>query len=86
MPRAKAKTPPKIKPARTTYGKAHTGRKPNDARRHAVRALYDAGCSLREIAARFGVRYQAVHGMLQRMGAPLRPRGGNTGGHSRHKK
>lgn len=64
---------------------AHTGRLPNAARRDAVRAMYEAGMSIRTIAVRVGTTYQAVHSLLQRMGVTLRPRGGNTGSHSRRK-
>jgi transposase len=64
---------------------AHTGRIPNEARREAVRAMYHAGMSIRTIALRVGTTYQAVHSLLQRMGVTLRPRGGNTGSHSRRK-
>lgn len=63
----------------------HTGRNPNEARREAVRAMYEAGMSIRTIALRVGTTYQAVHSLLQRIGVPLRPRGGNTGSHSRRK-
>lgn len=63
----------------------HTGRYPNKARRDAVAAMYKAGMSIRVIATRVGTTYQAVHSLLQRMGVPLRPRGGNTGSHSRRK-
>lgn len=64
----------------------HTGRKPNENRRHAVVALYTNGMSIHEVGALIGVSPQAVHSMLQRMGIPRRPRGGNKGGHSRHRK
>lgn len=67
-------------------GRAHAGPEPNEKRRAQVLALYDAGLSLRAVAARVGVTYQAVHSMLQRMGASLRPPGGNNGSHSRHRK
>ena len=64
----------------------HTGRTPNEARRVAVKAMYDGGMSVRQIAALVGTTYQAVHSLLQRSGMQLRPRGGNTGSHSRHRK
>jgi transposase len=51
-----------------------------------VKALYEAGMTIRDVAARVGTTYQAVHAMLQRMGVPIRPRGGSTGAHSRHRK
>lgn len=62
----------------------HVGPLPNEARRATVRALYTAGMSLRDIAIRLRITHQSVHGMMQRMGLARRPRGGNTGGHSRH--
>jgi transposase-like protein len=65
---------------------AHTGRRPNDDRRQAVLALYQSGLSIRDVGILIGVTPQAVHSMLQRMGAPRRPRGGNKGGHSRHRR
>ncbi len=65
---------------------SHTGPHPNKARRTAVKALYEAGMTIRDVAARVGTTYQAVHAMLQRMGVPIRPRGGSTGAHSRHRK
>jgi hypothetical protein len=64
----------------------HVGNTPNDARRHTVRVLYESGLSLRMVADRIGVTYQAVHALLQRSGVVLRPRGCNVGTHSRHKK
>lgn len=36
----------------------HTGRNPNEARREAVRAMYEAGMSIRTIALRVGTTYQ----------------------------
>jgi hypothetical protein len=41
---------------------------------------------LRQIGAALDVTYQAVHSMLERMGVPRRPRGGNQGAHSRRRK
>jgi len=65
----------------------HTlGRRPNEARREQVRKLYLNGMSLRMIAQEVGTTYQAVHSLLVRMGVPLRPQGGNSGPHSRHRK
>jgi hypothetical protein len=64
----------------------HVGNTPNEARRHTVRVLYESGLSLRMVADRIGVTYQAVHALLQRSGVVLRPRGCNVGTHSRHKK
>lgn len=59
---------------------------PNFERRAQVKALYESGLSVRQIAAQVGVTFQAVQSMLARMGVPRRPRGGNQGPHSRHKK
>lgn len=67
------------------YAKS-SGNQPNEERRVAVKALYDAGLSVRSVADRIGVTFQAVHSMLQRMGVTMRPRGSSTGSHSRHKK
>lgn len=65
---------------------AHTGRRPNDERRQAVLALYQSGLSIRDVGQLIGVSPQAVQSLLQRMGVERRPRGGNQGGHSRHRK
>jgi len=46
----------------------------------------DEGKSIRQIAAELGVTFQAVQSLLVRMGVPRRPRGGNTGSHSRHRR
>jgi hypothetical protein len=59
---------------------------PNHERRAQVKALYESGLSVRQIAAQIGVTFQAVQSMLVRMGVPRRSRGGNQGPHSRHKK
>lgn len=64
----------------------HTGNKPNLERRDRVKTMYLAGMSIREIAEAVNTTHQAVHGLLERMGIPRRPRGGNTGSHSRHRK
>ena len=62
------------------------GNKPNLERRGEVAALYQQGLTLRQVATQLGITYQAVYAMLKRCNVPLRPRGGSTGGHSRHKK
>ena len=72
-------------PSARSYAK-HVGNTPNEARRHTVRVLYESGLSLRMVADRICVTYQAVHALLQRSGVVLRPRGCNVGTHSRHKK
>ena len=72
-------------PSARAYAR-HVGNTPNEARRHTVRVLYESGLSLRMVADRIGVTYQAVHALLQRSGVVLRPRGCNVGTHSRHKK
>ena len=64
----------------------HTGNLPNEARRQRVIALYQTGLSMRDVAREVGVTFQAVHSMLVRAGVYRRSRGGNTGGHSRHRK
>lgn len=64
----------------------HTGNKPNDEKRQIVRMLYNSGLSMRQVADRMGVTFQAVHSMLHRMGAVVRDSGGSTGSHSRRKK
>jgi transposase len=64
----------------------HTGNVPNAERRHTVIVLYESGLSIRAVAARIGVTFQAVHRMLHRAGVPMRPRGHNVGHHSRHRK
>jgi transposase len=74
------------KPKRPDRYAKSSGNQPNEERRVAVKALYDAGLSIRAISERIGVTFQAVHSMLQRMGVTMRPRGASTGGHSRHKK
>jgi DNA invertase Pin-like site-specific DNA recombinase len=55
------------------------------ARRQHAQELYESGLSLRQIAVRMNITYQAVHALLRRAGVPLRIRGGNQGAHSRHK-
>jgi transposase len=55
-------------------------------RRALVVRLYQSGHTTRQIAERLGISYQAVHQMLQRLDVPLRPRGGNMGSHSRHRR
>ena len=64
----------------------HLGGVPDLARRELVSSMYASGLTIRAVAAQLGISYQAVHGMLKRMGVKMRPRGGNRGGHSRHKK
>jgi predicted DNA-binding protein YlxM (UPF0122 family) len=51
-----------------------------------MKAMYAKGLTLRQIAEKLGVTHQAVHQQLTRAGVPMRPRGGNTGAHSRHRK
>lgn len=65
---------------------SHTGRRPNEERRQAVLTLYQSGLSIRDVAKLIGVTPQAVQSLLHRMGAERRPRGGNQGAHSRHRK
>lgn len=60
--------------------------KRNEARRAKILELYQAGKSIREIAVELKCSFQNIHGMLLRLGIPRRPRGGNQGSHSRHRK
>lgn len=62
----------------------HTGNLPNEARRERVIQLYQMGLSMRDVAREVNVTFQAVHSMLVRAGVYRRPRGGNSGTHSRH--
>jgi DNA invertase Pin-like site-specific DNA recombinase len=55
------------------------------ARRQHAQELYATGLSLRQVAVRMNITYQAVHALLKRSGVTLRLRGGNQGAHSRHK-
>ena len=68
-------TTPSQKPKRPDRYAKHSGNQPNDARRFAVKSMYEAGLSVRAIAERIGVTFQSVHSMLQRMGIKMRPRG-----------
>jgi transposase len=72
--------------AKGTKRFAHTGQRPNEERRQVIVALYQSGLSIRAVADMVGVTPQAVHSMLQRTGVERRPRGGNQGSHSRHRK
>ena len=51
-----------------------------------MKSMYESGLKLRDIAGVMNVTYQCVHQVLVRMGVTMRPRGGNTGSHSRHRK
>lgn len=75
-----------MSPRKREVPDAHTGNAPNHVRRARVVALYRSGLSVRLVAEEVGVTFQAVHAMLRRMGEPRRKSGGNTGGHSRHRK
>jgi transposase len=60
-------------------------RRTHAEKREMVERLYvTEGLSIRQVAERMGVTFQAVQSMLARRGIPRRPRGGNTGTHSRH--
>ena len=72
-------------PNKSSYAR-HAGNMPNEERRHTVRVLYESGLSIRAVAERIGVSFQAVHSLLRRSGVALRPRGCSVGSHSRHKK
>ena len=64
----------------------HIGPYPDLARRAMVCDLYFNGMTIRQIATAVNVSYQAIHKLLKDAGVPLRPRGGNTGPHSRRKR
>lgn len=64
----------------------HIGPYPDLARRAMVCDLYFNGMTIRQIATAVDVSYQAIHKLLTDAGVPLRPRGGNTGTHSRRKR
>lgn len=49
-------------------------------------ALYREGQPLRLLALRYGVSKEAVRRVLLRRGVAMRPRGGNQGNHSRHRR
>ena len=68
------------------YYAPHMGRKPNEDRRGVARMLYQSGLSLRQVAEKMGITFQAAHGLLKRSGVVMRPKGGHTGSHSRQKK
>jgi predicted DNA-binding protein YlxM (UPF0122 family) len=51
-----------------------------------MKAMYAKGMTLRAIAERMNMTHQAVHQALTQAGVAMRPRGGNTGGHSRHRR
>ncbi|MFE3205777.1 helix-turn-helix domain-containing protein [Embleya sp. NPDC059237] len=56
-----------------------------DVRREAareLRAAYDRGASIREIATEAGLSYTATHRLLREAGTPLRARGPRPGGPS----
>lgn len=55
-------------------------------RRQQMKQMYLDGLNLRQIAAAFNVTYQSVHQVLTRARVKMRPRGGNTGSHSRRRK
>lgn len=65
---------------------AHYGPHPHKAKREYCVTLYAEGWTCKQIAMHIGVTRQAVEGLLKREGVTLRPRGGNMGGHSRHRK
>ena len=62
------------------------GRNPDLARRELVSELYLQGLSCRQVGELIGVSAQNVHQLLQQHKTPTRPRGGNTGSHSRHRR
>ena len=61
-------------------------RRTHAEKREMVERLYvTEGLSIRQVAERMGVTFQAVQSMLARHNIPRRPRGGNQGPHSRHR-
>lgn len=64
----------------------YRGNTPDMERRQIVVGLYEKGLPAAAVAAQVGITRQAVLRMLKRAGVTRRPRGGNTGGHSRHAK
>ena len=61
-------------------------RRTHAEKREMVERLYvTEGLSIRQVAERMGVTFQAVQSMLARHNIPRRPRGGNNGPHSRHR-
>jgi DNA-binding CsgD family transcriptional regulator len=56
------------------------------AHREQVAAMYRSGMNTSQIAAVFGCSRQAISHLLRKHGVIMRPRGGNTGSHSRHRK
>jgi DNA invertase Pin-like site-specific DNA recombinase len=64
----------------------YKGKVPDPARRALVAKLYEQGYTIRAIAEALAVSYQNVHKLLEKAGVPRRPRGGNTGNHSRHRR
>lgn len=61
-------------------------REQQEAYRAQVETLYLSGLSLAQVAMRLGCTKQAVASLLKRQGTVMRPAGGNTGSHSRHRK
>lgn len=68
------------------YYAPHVGNKPNEDRRSVAKMLYNSGLSLRSVADKMGITFQAVHALLKRSGVTMRSKGGRSGSHSRHKK
>ena len=61
-------------------------RRTHAEKREMVERLYvTEGLSIRQVAERMGVTFQAVQSMLARHNIPRRARGGNQGSHSRHR-
>lgn len=53
--------------------------------RQEIVARYESGLSQADVARQFKITRQAVCQILKRAGVVARPRGGNQGGHSRHR-
>ena len=48
--------------------------KMNDAKAAEAKSMYAAGASIADVAARFGVSRQSMHGTLRRLGTTFRPK------------
>lgn len=70
---------------RYPHGPYRSG-EPDHERRAIVIRLYEKGLSAAQVGEVVGITRQAVLRMLKRAKVPRRSRGGNQGGHSRHRK
>lgn len=70
----------------TARRRADDVRRQQQDHRQQVAAMYRSGMTTTQIAAVFGCSRQAISYLLRTQGVITRPRGGNTGSHSRHRK